>query len=233
MLDWTDILSIFLAGQARPAVPWQLLKLTDASSDSSETFILWQSDSCSTDFSTPLLLSPFFFSSANHVPVPLPLLHGKPCLPACMAYLSSQVWNHLYIYIYMKFFSTYVKDADFPFFYRRDETDKGPACRSKGGRHWILRWFPRYVSICFSCHSLTQSHSTQPNQWLTKKSVLCFFFSFSGASEISFDLLLFFQPSFSSGAAYMIGRGVASVFWGVAADRVGRKPVLAFSVFSV
>ncbi|CAD6258413.1 unnamed protein product [Miscanthus lutarioriparius] len=35
------------------------------------------------------------------------------------------------------------------------------------------------------------------------------------------------------GAAYMIGRGVASVFWGVAADRVGRKPVLAFSVFSV
>lgn len=35
------------------------------------------------------------------------------------------------------------------------------------------------------------------------------------------------------GAAYMIGRGVASVFWGVVADRVGRKPVIAFSVLSV
>lgn len=37
----------------------------------------------------------------------------------------------------------------------------------------------------------------------------------------------------SPGAAYMIGRGVASVFWGVVADRVGRKPVIAFSVLSV
>ncbi|CAO2145483.1 unnamed protein product [Urochloa humidicola] len=31
----------------------------------------------------------------------------------------------------------------------------------------------------------------------------------------------------------MIGRGLASVFWGIIADRIGRKPVLAFSVFSV
>ncbi|CAO2143174.1 unnamed protein product [Urochloa humidicola] len=35
------------------------------------------------------------------------------------------------------------------------------------------------------------------------------------------------------GASYMIGRGLASVFWGIIADRIGRKPVLAFSVFSV
>ncbi|WVZ54620.1 hypothetical protein U9M48_005388 [Paspalum notatum var. saurae] len=35
------------------------------------------------------------------------------------------------------------------------------------------------------------------------------------------------------GASYMIGRGIASVFWGMVADRIGRKPVLAFSVLSV
>ncbi|KAG2555678.1 hypothetical protein PVAP13_8NG035802 [Panicum virgatum] len=35
------------------------------------------------------------------------------------------------------------------------------------------------------------------------------------------------------GASYMIGRGIASVFWGIIADRIGRKPVIAFSVFSV
>ncbi|PUZ43593.1 hypothetical protein GQ55_8G021400 [Panicum hallii var. hallii] len=35
------------------------------------------------------------------------------------------------------------------------------------------------------------------------------------------------------GASYMIGRGLASVFWGIIADRIGRKPVIAFSVFSV
>ncbi|CAN6335473.1 unnamed protein product [Urochloa humidicola] len=35
------------------------------------------------------------------------------------------------------------------------------------------------------------------------------------------------------GASYMIGRGLASVFWGIVADRIGRKPVMAFSVFSV
>ncbi|XP_062182298.1 protein ZINC INDUCED FACILITATOR-LIKE 1-like isoform X1 [Phragmites australis] len=35
------------------------------------------------------------------------------------------------------------------------------------------------------------------------------------------------------GASYMIGRGFASVFWGMVADRIGRKPVIAFSVFSV
>ncbi|CAL4995742.1 unnamed protein product [Urochloa decumbens] len=35
------------------------------------------------------------------------------------------------------------------------------------------------------------------------------------------------------GASYMIGRGIASVFWGIVADRIGRRPVMAFSVFSV
>ncbi|CAL4897030.1 unnamed protein product [Urochloa decumbens] len=35
------------------------------------------------------------------------------------------------------------------------------------------------------------------------------------------------------GASYMVGRGLASVFWGIVADRIGRKPVMAFSVFSV
>ncbi|KAL6595633.1 hypothetical protein ACP70R_047973 [Stipagrostis hirtigluma subsp. patula] len=35
------------------------------------------------------------------------------------------------------------------------------------------------------------------------------------------------------GASYMIGRGFASIFWGMVADRIGRKPVIAFSLFSV
>ncbi|TVU50729.1 hypothetical protein EJB05_02125 [Eragrostis curvula] len=35
------------------------------------------------------------------------------------------------------------------------------------------------------------------------------------------------------GASYMIGRGFASIFWGMVADRIGRKPVIAFSIFSV
>ncbi|KAL6595634.1 hypothetical protein ACP70R_047974 [Stipagrostis hirtigluma subsp. patula] len=35
------------------------------------------------------------------------------------------------------------------------------------------------------------------------------------------------------GASYMIGRCFASLFWGVVADRIGRKPIIIFSVFSV
>ncbi|KAL6641948.1 hypothetical protein ACP70R_020129 [Stipagrostis hirtigluma subsp. patula] len=35
------------------------------------------------------------------------------------------------------------------------------------------------------------------------------------------------------GASYMVGRCFASLFWGVVADRIGRKPIIIFSVFSV
>uniref|UniRef100_A0A8I7B7Q3 Major facilitator superfamily (MFS) profile domain-containing protein n=1 Tax=Hordeum vulgare subsp. vulgare TaxID=112509 RepID=A0A8I7B7Q3_HORVV len=35
------------------------------------------------------------------------------------------------------------------------------------------------------------------------------------------------------GASYMIGRCFASLFWGVVADRIGRKPIIAFSMLSV
>lgn len=35
------------------------------------------------------------------------------------------------------------------------------------------------------------------------------------------------------GASYMIGRCFASLFWGVVADRIGRKPIIAFSMFTV
>ncbi|CAN6326192.1 unnamed protein product [Urochloa humidicola] len=35
------------------------------------------------------------------------------------------------------------------------------------------------------------------------------------------------------GASYFVGRFFASLFWGVVADRIGRKPVIAFSIFSV
>ncbi|KAF7043292.1 hypothetical protein CFC21_052674 [Triticum aestivum] len=35
------------------------------------------------------------------------------------------------------------------------------------------------------------------------------------------------------GASYMVGRCFASLFWGVVADRIGRKPIIAFSMFSV
>ncbi|CAM0874378.1 unnamed protein product [Alopecurus aequalis] len=35
------------------------------------------------------------------------------------------------------------------------------------------------------------------------------------------------------GASYMAGRFAGSLFWGVVADRVGRKPIIAFSLFTV
>ncbi|KAK3139257.1 hypothetical protein QOZ80_5AG0380310 [Eleusine coracana subsp. coracana] len=35
------------------------------------------------------------------------------------------------------------------------------------------------------------------------------------------------------GASYFVGRFFASFFWGVVADRIGRKPIIIFSVFSV
>lgn len=35
------------------------------------------------------------------------------------------------------------------------------------------------------------------------------------------------------GASYMIGRAFAAIFWGIVADRIGRKPVIAFSILSV
>ncbi|KAL6595632.1 hypothetical protein ACP70R_047972 [Stipagrostis hirtigluma subsp. patula] len=34
-------------------------------------------------------------------------------------------------------------------------------------------------------------------------------------------------------ASYMVGRAFAAIFWGIIADRIGRKPVIAFSIFSV
>ncbi|KAG8089160.1 hypothetical protein GUJ93_ZPchr0011g26914 [Zizania palustris] len=35
------------------------------------------------------------------------------------------------------------------------------------------------------------------------------------------------------GASYMIGRGFASILWGMVADRIGRKPVIVMSIFAV
>ena len=37
----------------------------------------------------------------------------------------------------------------------------------------------------------------------------------------------------SSGASFMFGRCLTSTAWGIAADRIGRKPVVMFGVFSV
>ncbi|KQJ92423.1 protein ZINC INDUCED FACILITATOR-LIKE 1 [Brachypodium distachyon] len=35
------------------------------------------------------------------------------------------------------------------------------------------------------------------------------------------------------GASYMVGRGFASIFWGMVADRIGRKPVIMISIVSI
>ncbi|WVZ54621.1 hypothetical protein U9M48_005389 [Paspalum notatum var. saurae] len=35
------------------------------------------------------------------------------------------------------------------------------------------------------------------------------------------------------GASYMVGRAVSAIFWGIISDRIGRKPVIAFSILSV
>lgn len=35
------------------------------------------------------------------------------------------------------------------------------------------------------------------------------------------------------GASFMIGRALTSVFWGIVADRYGRKPVILFGIFIV
>jgi len=37
----------------------------------------------------------------------------------------------------------------------------------------------------------------------------------------------------SSGASFMFGRCLTSTAWGIAADRIGRKPVVMFGIFSV
>ncbi|CAN6357512.1 unnamed protein product [Urochloa humidicola] len=34
-------------------------------------------------------------------------------------------------------------------------------------------------------------------------------------------------------ASYMVGRAIAATFWGILADRIGRKPVITFSILSV
>lgn len=34
-------------------------------------------------------------------------------------------------------------------------------------------------------------------------------------------------------ASYMVGRAIAAIFWGILSDRIGRKPVIAFSILSV
>lgn len=34
-------------------------------------------------------------------------------------------------------------------------------------------------------------------------------------------------------ASYMVGRAISAVFWGIISDRIGRKPVIAFSILSV
>ncbi|PAN15775.2 hypothetical protein PAHAL_3G018600 [Panicum hallii] len=39
--------------------------------------------------------------------------------------------------------------------------------------------------------------------------------------------------SLASSASYMVGRAVSAIFWGIIADRIGRKPVITFSILSV
>jgi hypothetical protein len=103
-----------------------------------------------------------------------------------------------------------------------NETDTRPACCSKGGRHWILCWFPRYG---FVCHS-----HTQPNcQRLTKIHVCVYYLFFLVHVK---SLLLCFFFLFFRRVVYERQR-LASVFWGVVSYYMGQKPVIAFSEFLV
>ncbi|GJN28387.1 hypothetical protein PR202_gb16500 [Eleusine coracana subsp. coracana] len=47
------------------------------------------------------------------------------------------------------------------------------------------------------------------------------------------ELLFVGVITLAAGASYLLGRGFASIFWGMVADRIGRKQVIAFSIFSV
>lgn len=94
-----------------------------SSDDSSETFVL---TCCSTTHPLLLLLLlSLFCSSANHVPVPLPLLHGKPaCLPAILSLALKSSVHFLSFYLARDFPSLF-----FLLIYSGDQTDKGPARR--------------------------------------------------------------------------------------------------------
>lgn len=67
-----------------------------SSDDSSETFVL---TCCSTTHPLLLLLLSLFCSSANHVPVPLPLLHGKP---ACHSFSCSEIIRAFSFFLFGK-----------------------------------------------------------------------------------------------------------------------------------
>nr|CBX25335.1 hypothetical_protein [Oryza brachyantha] len=50
---------------------------------------------------------------------------------------------------------------------------------------------------------------------------------------IPYNEFLFVAITTLASSSYMIGRGFASILWGMVADRIGRKPVIIFSIFAV
>lgn len=93
--------------------------------------------------------------------------------------------------------------------------DRRSTCGKKGTRYWTVCWFSWWESIPSHLNNVVLytillenilTHSMKHIWWCC----LC-----------------------CTGASYFVGRFLSSLFWGVVADRIGRKPIIVFSVLSV
>lgn len=95
--------------------------------------------------------------------------------------------------------------------------DKGLECCQKSGRYWFLCWICGWVVYIY-IYIFQLIHSIA---WILEVYIITFF-------RTQFD----FVNGFIEGSAFMVGRMLTAVFWGVVADRYGRKLVIMFSIAS-